>query len=269
MIIDIHGHLGNINLAPFWVADADQLEQYAVEAGVDILCVTAARSIMYDVREGNLELDEALKRTTKLLGYVTVNPLFPRSINDLDLLEENHKFIGAKIHPDYHGYDVRSAAAQEFLDQVADRVRTMLFHVSCMPGTGFADAGAIAEFAGRHPQTNVVMAHVAGIFQNPVYPYFPNLSGLEKVARQRLDNAYVDTAHHLMYVYPGVMQKMVDVLGADHIVFGTDVPLQGPMQMRFAIEVIQSLKISDDDKEKILSGNAKKIITASHRALGA
>ena len=262
MIIDIHGHLGNINFAPFWSADADKLERYAEEAGVDHLCVTAARSIMYDTTEGNVELHEALKRTTKLFGYVTVNPLFPKSIEDLDLLDENPKFIGAKIHPDYHGYDVGSRVARDFLDRVASRVSTMLFHVSCMPGTGFADADAIATFAERHPNTNIVMAHLAGIFQNSVYPYFPNLRGLESVAERQLDNVYVDTAHYLMYVYPGVMEKMVELLGPDHIVFGTDVPLQGPMQMRFAIDVIESLPISESDKKHIFGGNAKKIINS-------
>jgi predicted TIM-barrel fold metal-dependent hydrolase len=106
------------------------------------------------------------------------------------------------------------------------------------------------------------MAHIAGIFQNSVYPYFPNLRGLEMVARRHLDNIYVDTAHYLMYVYPGVLERVVESLGPDHLVFGTDVPLQGPMQMRFAIEVINSLKISDSDKKKILGGNAKRIIRA-------
>ena len=32
MIIDIHGHLGNINFSEFWQADADRLEQDAAEA---------------------------------------------------------------------------------------------------------------------------------------------------------------------------------------------------------------------------------------------
>jgi predicted TIM-barrel fold metal-dependent hydrolase len=260
MIIDIHGHLGNINFAPFWAADAARLEQYASEAGVDYLCVTSARSIMYDTTEGNLELDSALRETTKLFGYVTVNPLFPKTINDLDLLQKNPKFIGAKVHADYHGYDVGSRVARDFLDMVADRVPVILFHVSCMPGTGFADAGAIAAFAERHPRTKIVMAHMAGIFQNSVYPYFPNLRGLELVAEHHLDNIYVDTAHYLMYVYPGVMEKMVELLGPDHIVFGTDVPLQGPLQMRFAIEVIKALKLSDTETGKILGGNADKII---------
>lgn len=267
MIIDMHGHLGNINFAPFWAADAGRLEQYAVEAGIDRLCVSSARALMYDTSEGNRELDAALACTTRLLGYVTVNPMFPETLSDLSLLKKQPKFIGVKVHPDYHGYSVSSQIAREFLDTVAERVPLMLFHVSCMPGTGFADAGAIIDFAERHPHTTIFMAHLAGIFQNPGYPYFPNLSGLEKVAERRLDNVYVDTAHTLMYSYPGVMERMVELLGAEHIVFGTDVPLQGPMQMRFAIEIIRALKLSDAETAKILGGNAEKIIFGKRKAV--
>ncbi|MDP2990690.1 MAG: hypothetical protein Q8O57_09025, partial [Kiritimatiellota bacterium] len=60
MIIDVHGHLGNINQAPFWAADAATLERYLNEAGVDYLCVSAAKSLMYDAREGNADLKAAL-----------------------------------------------------------------------------------------------------------------------------------------------------------------------------------------------------------------
>ena len=56
------------------------------------------------------------------------------------------------------------------------------------------------------------------------------------------------------------MEKMYAIAGADHIVFGTDAPLQGPMQMRFAVEVIQSMDIPDGDKAKILYKNAQKVL---------
>jgi uncharacterized protein len=259
MIIDIHGHLGNINLAPFWQADARTLEQYVEAAGVDMLCVSSARSLMYDVQEGNRELAQALEQSARLLGYVTVNPVFPETLEDLKYLE-NPKFIGAKVHPDYHGYDLRSKQARDFLARIAEKTRLMLFHVSCMPGTGFADAEAVAQFASEFPKTNFVMAHMAGIFQNGLYPYFPNYRGLEIVNRFACDNIFVDTAHYLMYVYPGVMQRMVDLIGADHIVFGTDCPLQGPVQMKFALEIIARLNLSDADKEKITCGNAWALI---------
>lgn len=260
MIIDIHGHLGNINQAPFWAADAATLEAYCDDAGVDLLCISSAKSLMYDVCEGNAEMNAALKGSQKLLGYIVVNPVFRATENDLVLLKENSKFCGIKVHPDYHGYDLASHAVAEFIDRIADEARLMLCHVSCMPGTGFASAISVARFAQRHPKTNFVLAHMGGIYQNGNYPYFPNLQGCEDVAAMKLDNVYFDTAHYLMYVYPGVMKKMVEIAGADHIVFGTDVPLQGPMQMRFAIETIRALNIPGADREKILSGNAKHLL---------
>ncbi|NLU28460.1 MAG: hypothetical protein GXX03_01215 [Bacteroidales bacterium] len=76
MIIDIHGHLGNINIAPFWQADEKKLEEHLNKAGVDYLCVSSSKSLMYDVEEGNADLAKALEISDKLLGYVTVNPIF-------------------------------------------------------------------------------------------------------------------------------------------------------------------------------------------------
>ncbi|MBE6375848.1 MAG: hypothetical protein E7050_05215 [Lentisphaerae bacterium] len=260
MIIDIHGHLGNINFAPFWQADAATLERYCSESGVDKLCVSASRSIMYDVKEGNLELDKALKETEKLLGYVVYDPIFPESVEDLALLKSNSKFRGVKIHPDYHGYSLDSKRCRDQVEAIADQTPMMLFHVSCMPGTGFSPALTVADIASHHPDTKFVLAHMAGTYQNGNYPYYPNLDSLEKVMERELDNVFVDTAHYLMYVYPGVMEKMYSLAGADHIVFGTDVPLQGPMQMRFAIEAIQALDIPQEDKDKIFFKNAEKIL---------
>ena len=82
-IIDIHGHLGNINFVPFWAADAERLAAYCRESGVSRLCLSASRAIMYDIREGNAELDAALKAHDEFFGYVVVSPTFPDSVKDL------------------------------------------------------------------------------------------------------------------------------------------------------------------------------------------
>lgn len=175
-------------------------------------------------------------------------------------MKSNPKFRGVKIHPDYHGFVLSTPSNRRWVEAVADMTPMMIFHVSCMPGTGFSPAVTVAEIAKNHPQTKFVLAHMAGIYQNGNYPYFPNMDSLEAVMQMNLPNVYIDTAHYLMYVYPGVMEKMYAIAGADHIVFGTDAPLQGPMQMRFAVEVIQSMDIPDGDKAKILYKNAQKVL---------
>lgn len=260
MIIDIHGHLGNINFSNFWQADLDTLESYASSAGVDRLLVSSARSIMYDTHEGNMELDSALRRANRVYGLVVVNPMFQATAGDLELLGSNPRFLGVKVHPDYHGYSMASPEAIRFLDIIAEQVPFMLFHTSCMPGTGFAAAPLLAKFAQRHPKTKFVFAHLAGLFQNGNYPYFPNFEGLEAVAEMKLPNVWVDTAHFLMYAYKDVMAHAVRIIGAERLVFGTDVPLQSDMQMRFAIEAIRALDIPEADRDAILGGNAAALL---------
>ena len=56
------------------------------------------------------------------------------------------------------------------------------------------------------------------------------------------------------------MAKMVRLAGADHVVFGTDSPLQGAMQMKFAQQVVYALDIPQEEKEAIMYGNAQKIL---------
>ena len=94
MIIDIHGHLGNINFSKFWQADAKALEEYCEKSGVDKLCLSSSRAIMYDVKEGNKELDEALKNSDRFYGYSVLSPTFPESMEDLSYLKSNPKFRG-------------------------------------------------------------------------------------------------------------------------------------------------------------------------------
>ena len=52
---------------------------------------------------------------------------------------------------------------------------------------------------------------------------------------------------NIFYVKEQLKSKVYSLAGADHIVFGTDVPLQGAMQMRFAIEAINALDIPQED----------------------
>jgi predicted TIM-barrel fold metal-dependent hydrolase len=104
------------------------------------------------------------------------------------------------------------------------------------------------------------MAHLAGFSTYPNYPGFPNFEGMEAVKAAACENVYVDTASHWVYACPGVMEQMVDLIGPDHIVYGTDVPLIGPKQMRFTIEAIVGLGLSQESQDKILYGNSKRLL---------
>ncbi len=71
---------------------------------------------------------------------------------------------------------------------------------------------------------------------------------------------YADTV-----LYGGTAGLMCgyDFFGAEHMLFGTDVPFgmeSGDIFIRMTIEAVNSMNISDADKEMIFEGNAKRIL---------
>ena len=55
----------------------------------------------------------------------------------------------------------------------------------------------------------------------------------------------------------------LEYFGVDHVLFASDSPFdpeQGPMYIRETIKIIDSLDISDDDRDAIYQGNTTKLL---------
>lgn len=61
---------------------------------------------------------------------------------------------------------------------------------------------------------------------------------------------YFDTVAH----DPRALQYLVETFGADHVLLGSDFPFD--MALDRPVEAVEALRISEEDKQKILSGNA-------------
>jgi aminocarboxymuconate-semialdehyde decarboxylase len=51
--------------------------------------------------------------------------------------------------------------------------------------------------------------------------------------------------------------------GADRVMFGTDMPFdpeQGPGFIRSTLRILDEMDLSDEDREKILNGNARRLL---------
>ena len=66
---------------------------------------------------------------------------------------------------------------------------------------------------------------------------------------------YFDTvSYHLP-----ALKCALDTIGVDHMVFGTDAPPLTPLKQR-GLALIDGLALDPDDKRKVLSGNAKRLL---------
>ena len=71
---------------------------------------------------------------------------------------------------------------------------------------------------------------------------------------KKYDNVYLDLCD--IHRHSGIVDKMVENVGADKVLYGTDAPWYDHM---YCLGSVLFSHISDDDKYKILNANAAKL----------
>ena len=116
------------------------------------------------------------------------------------------------------------------------------------PGKGIATPDLLYALITAFPELKLVCAHWGGGL--PFYTLMPEV-------KTALKNVYFDTAISPFLYSPQVYGHVVQLVGAEKILFGTDYPVIS--QCRFLKE-INALDLSADVKSKILHGNAQKLL---------
>ncbi|MFC1867500.1 amidohydrolase family protein [Thermodesulfobacteriota bacterium] len=86
------------------------------------------------------------------------------------------------------------------------------------------------------------------------------LKNLKKPHLEYFKGFYADTA---TFGSVGSMKCGLDFFGVDHVLFASDCPFdpeKGPGYIRETIKILDGLDISDEDRQKIYEGNARKLL---------
>lgn len=114
----------------------------------------------------------------------------------------------------------------------------------------------------RYPALRMCAVHGGGFtpFQagrlNRAYEVKPDVVGgsISRPPSDYLANLYVDTVVH----EPAVLRFLVDFLGADHILVGTDYPFE--MGDPDPVGLVSAAGLEEHDRDLILSGNAARLL---------
>jgi hypothetical protein len=76
--------------------------------------------------------------------------------------------------------------------------------------------------------------------------------------KQAMKNVFFDTAASPFLYSPQVYNQVIQLVGADRILFGSDYPLLAQTRL---LQEINSADLSEEAKSLILSGNARRLLS--------
>ena len=236
---------------------ADDLIESMDKDGIDI---SVALNIGWSSHELCVETNdyilESINRYPKrLVGFCAVQP---RSL-DLALKEIERCAKGGvrgvgEIRPDIQQLDFRDKDVMKpFIEAINKYHLILLTHSSEPVGHQYQGKGAVTpevlySLISGFPDLTLVCAHWGGGL--PFYALMPEV-------KKAMSNVFFDSAASPFLYSPQIYNQVIQLVGAEKILFGSDYPLLAPSRL---LREIGSLDLPAETRELILSGNARRLL---------
>lgn len=162
-------------------------------------------------------------------------------------IEDNSGHIKClKIHPSFQRKNVLDVSFKKYFDYAEELKIPVIVH--CGRWKEIASYDFPIALAKQRPGLNIILAHLGGDQ--------PSLctSCAKSVKDSGSDNLYLGTESVREFYF---VNEVVKTVGADKVIFGSDYNLGLP---KMYIPIVESLKISQEEKELIFSGNISRLL---------
>lgn len=263
MIIDFHTHIFPEKIAGKTIESLETLSGITASTngtlegllasmehtGVDtsvIMPVATKPSQMESINIFAKEICE--KYPGKLISFGGIHPDCEDYKKELNHIKEMG-LKGIKIHPDYQRVmidDVRFMNIIEYANALGLIVLTHAGIDIGLPEPVHCSPDKMRKVLDKIKPEKMIVAHYGGWKQwQQVYEY---LAG---------ENVYLDTAFTFDYIEQEMFMKILEKHDENKILFATDSPWSHANR---DIEAVKKLPVAENIKQKIFSGNAKKIL---------
>ncbi|GAH30328.1 unnamed protein product [marine sediment metagenome] len=239
------------------LATADELIASMDKAGVDISVIVNIGWTTHElcVETNDYILESIARYPQRLIGFCTVQPhSYEAAITEIERCAKAGIRGVGEIRPDIQLFDLRDEEVIEPLIKVIRKHKLILLtHASEPVGHNYPGKGAITPdmlypFITSHPDLTIVCAHWGGGL--PFYALMPEV-------KQAMNNVLFDTAASPYLYSPQIYNQVIQLVGADKILFGSDYPLLAQNRL---LEEIRSLDLPEETRDLILSGNAQRLL---------
>jgi len=247
VVIDGHTHFAGLGkgMPP---CSVEELLSVMDGNGIDAVVTTPPYSSIgadrtYD--EANAFLADAMRKAPdRILGFMRVNPHMQE--HALRRIEEGVKhqgFRGVKFHPRNEAFAINSEELAFPIAELASGLGVpILIHTGEPDTYGFAQPTLVGGLADAFPDLTLIVGHMGKrLYEDAIL-----------VARW-FENIILETS----FRSPRQIKRAVNRVGADRVVYGSDMP--------FGIPEIEMMKIrlcdiTAEEKEKVLGENMARIL---------
>ena len=240
-IIDGHIHIGK------W-SDIFFNYETTVEQAVEVMKtsgVGGAVCLPADATSNETLLDETISRKDfKFYFAAWINPedkelngFLEKRINDVSIF---------KFHPSVQRRRITDESFKKYIEIANDARKPVVIHCGRWQET--ASYKFPLELSRKYPDLKIILAHLGGD-QPGLY-----LECAKEVKDLNSKNIFLGTESVREFYF---VNKVVKTVGADKVIFGSDYNLGLP---KMYIPIVESLTVSEEEKEMIFSGNILRII---------
>lgn len=247
-VIDAHSHIGakgcatNTTIMKF--SSPDEIVKKLDRTGIDTTFTAPWSGISYDGIQAGKEILDAYKNYPgRFLGYMCCNPNYPDNLEAAKemILQNPDAFVGIKPYPPSFGFELTDEVMKDWFEFADKHHLLVLIH------------GGNAHYV---EQTE----HLSSVYKNATFVLAHcgvNFSIAKKCAEitNKRENVVLDIT--ITSTTRKMVEFLVDKVGADKIVFGSDMPMR---DLSPQLGWICYADIPLEDKKKILSENIKRLL---------
>jgi len=224
-------------------ANLSVLQEQEALAGIEAFVVSSSATSPAQVDHINSFISSCVK---DIPGVIPFGTLFPTMENWQPVLEQLPELgiKGIKIHPDFQKIHIDDPSAVEMYKAIAKSGFPVLFHTGD-PRYDYSAPERLTNLIRQVPDLIAIAAHFGG------------WGTWERIQPDSLpENVYYDTSSSLMYMQKEQALDLIDRIGPNRFLFGTDFPMWTPKE-----EVARFLDLGLDDatNELILYKNFEQL----------
>jgi hypothetical protein len=239
------------------VASAEDLVRDMDAAGIDrAVCFTWPFADPAMCAEANDYLAASVARfPTRLVGFGCVQPRDPGAAAEVARCAELGLSGLGEMNADAQGWSLEDVVAlTPVVSACVALDLPMTLHCSEPVGHPYAGKGTatpdrVARFAEHYGNLRIVAAHLGGGL--PFYAHMPEVRELCRA------NLWFDTAAAPFLYEPGAYRTVIDLVGADRLLFGSDHPL---LRAPRYLAQFDTLGLSHDERVAVMGGSAAALL---------